>query len=210
MGTDLDIVGGLSKPSKMPGLAFGFSAERCISGSKLRAVAGSVCSDCYACKGMYRFPGVKAAHERRWEKLQNALRDNGARRDYVAAFKRLLAKQEFFRWHDSGDLQSAEHLHLIAEIAAETPHVRHWLPTREYHIVSSYMRTHSIPSNLNIRLSAHMVGQTLNPVAGCTTSAVFEHDAPGHKCPAPTQGNNCGDCRACWSRDVPLVTYTKH
>lgn len=208
----LDIVGGLSKPSKMPGLAFGFSATKCITGSKLRTVCGSVCSDCYACKGMYRFPIVAAAHERRWNQLQAALKTFQARTKYILAFRLLLEKQTWFRWHDSGDLQSQDHLHLIVEIAALTPWVQHWLPTREYHIVSAYLRTHrGLPSNLNIRLSAHMVGETIPVVPmGCTSSAVYEDKAPGWNCPAPTQGNNCGDCRACWSKDVPLVTYHKH
>jgi hypothetical protein len=206
----LDVVGGLSKPSKMPGLAFGFSADKCLTGSKLRTVAGSVCADCYACKGMYRFPGVKAAHDRRWTRLQAALNSSSQREDYVTAFITLLAKQSWFRWHDSGDLQSVAHLELIADIARATPHVRHWLPTREYRMVKAFLKTATCPENLNIRLSAHMVDQTTPGLAGCTTSAVYAQDPPGYACPARSQGNQCGSCRACWDPHVPLVTYSKH
>ena len=38
------ITGGLSKPSKMPGPAHNLPAWRCITGVKLQAVPGSVCS----------------------------------------------------------------------------------------------------------------------------------------------------------------------
>ena len=38
-----DLVGGLSKPGKMPGWSIGIPAKECKTGSKLRAVKGSVC-----------------------------------------------------------------------------------------------------------------------------------------------------------------------
>ena len=50
-----DLVGGLSKPGKMPGWSIGIPAKECKTGSKLRAVKGSVCEDCYALKGCYVF-----------------------------------------------------------------------------------------------------------------------------------------------------------
>ena len=46
-----DIVGPLGYPSKMPGTAYGISAEACITGAKLASVPGSVCHDCYAMTG---------------------------------------------------------------------------------------------------------------------------------------------------------------
>ena len=45
------IVGGLSKPSKMPGWSIGLPAKEFITGAKLRKVKDSVCYDCYALKG---------------------------------------------------------------------------------------------------------------------------------------------------------------
>ena len=41
------LVGGLSKPSKMPGWSIGLPAKECKTGGKLQAVKGSVCYDCY-------------------------------------------------------------------------------------------------------------------------------------------------------------------
>jgi len=32
----------------------------------------------------------------------------------------------------------------------------------------------------------------------------------GATCPAPKQGNACGDCRACWDPKVKNVAYGKH
>ena len=62
-------VGGLSKPSKMPGYGYGLSAFECDTGSKLRLIKNSTCSMCYALKGRYTFKGVKAAHANRLESI---------------------------------------------------------------------------------------------------------------------------------------------
>jgi hypothetical protein len=42
----LKLVGGLSKPSKMPGWAYGLPAKECKTGSKLVNVKGSTCEGC--------------------------------------------------------------------------------------------------------------------------------------------------------------------
>ena len=55
------IVGGLSKPSKMPGWSIGLPAKECKTGAKLRKVKDSVCYDCYALKGCYVFKVVQEA-----------------------------------------------------------------------------------------------------------------------------------------------------
>jgi len=208
------ITGGLSNPSKMPGYAFGFSATKCITGSKLRAVAGSVCSDCYACKECYVFTSVKHAHQVRFENLTRAIVDVEYRETWVDAMVRLIARRPWFRWHDSGDLQSVDHLVLIAEVCKRTPDVRHWLPTREYRMVAEYLATFVKPENLVIRVSAHMVGDHRPAAAfaqkhGVVASGVSESEA-GKTCPARDQGNECGECRACWDPNVPLVIYPLH
>ena len=53
------IHGGLGKPSKMPGYAYGIPAKHCKVGAKLHKVPGSVCADCYALKGRYMFANVQ-------------------------------------------------------------------------------------------------------------------------------------------------------
>ena len=66
----LKLVGGLSKPSKMPGWAYGLPAKECKTGSKLVKVAGSTCEGCYALKGCYVFKVVQEAQYRRLASLQ--------------------------------------------------------------------------------------------------------------------------------------------
>ena len=67
----LKLVGGLSKPSKMPGWAYGIPAAECKTGSKLVDVSGSTCEGCYANKGCYVFPVVQAAQYRRLRSIKN-------------------------------------------------------------------------------------------------------------------------------------------
>lgn len=208
------IVGGLSAPSKMPGWSISISAKRCSVGSKLRKVKGSTCEKCYACKGMYNFPNVQAAMERRYEALFDSR--------WVSAMPFVIAKKckkvPFFRWHDSGDLQSLSHLINIAEVARLTPQVSHWLPTREYAIVRKYRETFGeFPSNLTVRASAAMLDSSApndfahsSEVASTDTAMTESLSRGGKACVAPSQGNECRDCRACWDQTVSIVTYHKH
>ena len=69
----LKIVGGLSKPSKMPGWAYGLPAKECKTGSKLAQQPDTVCSDCYALKGCYVFKVVQDAQYRRLESIRSPL-----------------------------------------------------------------------------------------------------------------------------------------
>ena len=193
-----EITGGLSKPSKMPGPAFNLPASRCITGAKLVKVPGSVCHGCYALKGRYRFPNVQNALERRRQALSSP--------QWVDAMTVLVQGHEFFRWHDSGDLQSLEHLQKIFEVCRRTPNTKHWLPTREAQILKQ-VQPEDVPKNLIIRFSSHMIDQ--GPVTAWPwTSTVVTKEK--RTCPAPEQGNACGSCRSCWSRDIKNVAYGKH
>ena len=199
------IGGSLGYPSKMPGTSYGISARACITGAKLVKVPGSVCFSCYALKGHYRHSSVSKAHASRLASLSNP--------GWSAAMAFLInrAGETFFRFHDSGDLQSVEHLTKIAAVAAMCPDVKFWLPTRELKIVQDYVSNGGmIPSNLVVRVSATMVDGPATH-AWPTTSGVHTR-SPGNAfvCPAPTQGNKCGDCRACWLPDVSHVSYHKH
>ena len=69
----LKLVGGLSKPSKMPGWAYGLPAKECKTGSKLVKVAGSTCEGCYALKGCYVFKVVQEAQYRRLASIKHEL-----------------------------------------------------------------------------------------------------------------------------------------
>ena len=189
--------GGLSAPSKMPGPAFNLPAAACITGAKLVKVQGSVCAGCYALKGRYRFTNVKEALKRRLAGLMAPT--------WVEDMVCLITGHEYFRWHDSGDIQSVEHLKKIFEVCKLTPFTRHWMPTREARFLK-LMDPDIIPSNLIIRMSSHMIDQ--GPVTFWPWTSTVS--TQGKTCPAADQGNKCQSCRACWDRSVPNITYPKH
>ena len=191
------ITGGLSAPSKMPGPAYNLPAWQCITGAKLVKVNGSVCAGCYALKGRYRFNNVQSALRRRAASIMHP--------DWIDAMVALISGHEYFRWHDSGDIQSVEHLKRIFEVCKRTPDTKHWMPTREARFLR-LMDPDIIPSNLIIRMSSHMIDQ--GPVTFWPWTSTVS--TKSKTCPASDQGNKCMDCRACWDRSVSNVTYPKH
>ena len=192
------ITGGLSKPSKMPGPAYNLPAWHCQTGAKLRKIEGTPCFGCYAMKGRYRFSNVRAALERRLDSLDHP--------QWVPAMVQLIKGQPWFRWHDSGDVQSHEHLAKIFEVCRLTPETQHWLPTQERQYLPADPAT--VPANLIIRLSGSKVDGPAPKAWPWTSSVVTTPEA--RTCPAPTQSNECKDCRACWDRSTPDVAYGKH
>ena len=192
-----DLVGGLSKPSKMPGWSIGIPAKECKTGAKLRLVQGSVGYDCYALKGCYVFKVVQDAQYRRLKAIYTA--------PWVQAMAHLInsKKPDVFRWHDSGDVQDLEHLNKIYEVCRLTPSKRHWMPTREAWVKDHLDRC---PSNLVIRFSAPMVDHEA-PASWPNTSTVV---TAGATCPSAKQGNICADCRNCWNKEIKNISYGKH
>jgi hypothetical protein len=204
----LKIVGGLSRPSKMPGWSYGLPAKECKTGGKLQKIPGSVCYNCYALKGCYVFKVVQDAQYRRLKSIRSPL--------WVGAMAMLInsKKANVFRWHDSGDIQDEEHLLKIFAVAKLTPTVKHWMPTREAWVKAFLPEC---PKNLIIRFSVPMVDQSKNkaPKGWRNTSTVSSDlnktfTSEGHFCPAPKQNNECGDCRACWDGRILNVVYGEH
>lgn len=199
----------LSKPSKMPGYSINRDARLCHTGSKLRKVKGSTCENCYACKGRYNMPNVIDAMARR-EVFFNAL-------DFVPRMVALLhskrvAKHPEFRWFDSGDVDSVAMGLNILDVCDATPHLRHWIPSREYGIWAKVLKLRKLPDNVTLRMSATMI-DGIPAGSWENTSTVNSKSMAGHighRCPAPQQGNKCADCRACWDRTVENVAYIEH
>jgi hypothetical protein len=224
----IDIAGTIGHPSKMPGYTYGISAQKCHTGSQLRSVPGSVCSSCYACTDWYRsWQPLLDGHARRFAGLTHPR--------WVDALVRLISgkctgEDEYFRWHDSGDLQGVWHLKNIVAVCERTPNVKHWLPTREYDYVARFLAEgNEIPPNLCIRLSAHMIDQEpviperLRELIGqlpVSTVSTAPYSAMGIQvvegkgsieCRAvEARDNKCGNCRACWDRRVRSVNYPQH
>lgn len=184
LGEAKEIAGVLGKPSKLPGFAYGLNARFCRRGGELRGTPGAICSTCYAMNDFYAsWSPVARGHSKRHDGLDHPR--------WTDAMVRLIQHHcrppnDWFRWHDSGDLQSAAHLERILEVVVRTPDVRHWLPTRELadvaavlerrlpdvgrmllaearagDLVSATLVAHLaadlVPANLVIRLSADMI-----------------------------------------------------
>jgi hypothetical protein len=130
----------------------------------------------------------------------------------LLAIKFATRKVKFFRWFDSGDVQSINMLEKIAWLAEQLPEVRFWLPTKEYQMVATYLKLYKVfPTNLCVRLSAYMIDQKPPKFFSLPTSTV-DRQGPVHglHCPAPEQKGVCGDCRACWDNAVANVSYHAH
>lgn len=216
------LVGGLSEPGKMPGYAHGLPVASCRVGRKLQRVPGTVCSECYANARRYTWRDLRRALSRRLRQLRRQPAG-----PWVAAMVRLLDAQRWFRWFDSGDLQSVEHLRRIVRVAELTPWCAHWLPTREVATVRAFVRAGGrFPANLVVRLSATWIDgppPAVSPelyAAGVRTSTVHDKRPPtGFACEAaaPIPGRpgkhyqpSCDRCRACWDRATENSSYPLH
>jgi hypothetical protein len=202
--------GGLTQTTKMPCQSYSLPTIACVTGFRMREIAGSICSDCYADKGNYRkyANGIEPAQHARLVSIDDPL--------WIDAMVVSIGADKYFRWHDSGDIQNIEHLEKIAAVARATPNCMHWLPTREYGIVSAFTAQFDVPANLIIRLSAMftdkpvIVPKTLQGVKGVAVSNVHSVKPIGTACNAPKQNGECRTCRACWSRKVAAVSYSIH
>ena len=202
-----ECAGTLGKPSKMPGYAYGISAFNCKTGSKLANVKGSVCEGCYARKANYKYPSVVLAHQKREANLGS--------KEWQQAMVLQIEKSgtEYFRWHDSGDLQSTGHLKAIVNIALALPNVKFWLPTKEKGMLATAKRAGLvIPENLTIRLSAAMVDsdKVNSDLTGNVSLVQDKTELAGFHCKAPEQNGKCESCRACWNKEVAVVAYPAH
>ena len=203
------LTGGLTQTSKMPCKSYSLPTEACKTGFKMSTIAGSVCASCYADKGFYKMyqNTIKPAQFARLDSINDPA--------WVDAMVTLIGEDQYFRFHDSGDLQSLDHFQKIVEVAQLTPKTRHWLPTREYAIIKAFISAGGvIPKNLIVRLSGMypdkpvQVPVSLQGVKGITTSNVHTVKPLGRACKAPKQAGECRDCRACWT-DKP-VSYLMH
>ena len=200
------IIVSLGRAGKMPCPTYNTPAKLCKTGSRLRKIKGSTCSGCYAMKGNYLFPNVAQGLQKRFDAFKH--------KRFIEAMSfminRYSKKSGYFRWFDSGDLDSVNMLKKIVMICQATPTIKHWLPTREVKVVSDYLKIYKkFPDNLLVRVSSPMIDG--KPLKFDYTSTVHhKQKAIGHDCPSRFQENKCMDCRACWSKEVKNVSYHKH
>ena len=198
----------LSKTSKLDNiLSWSLQAlETCQGSIGADGELVAACSGCYATQGTYNFPGTKAV--RADNKV--AWQDAGWVDTMVAALK----KQSYFRWFDSGDMYSLSLAVKMYAVMVATPHVKHWLPTRMYKFAkfeTILARMEALPNVMVRRSSDAVDGTYTKGVHGSTIiPAGVPMPAGVVACTAPDNGGKCNGCRACYSKDVPVVAYIAH
>lgn len=198
----------LSKTSKLDGiLSWSLNALETCSGS-IGADGELVpaCKGCYATTGNYRFSNVKAPRDFNKSDWQ--------RPDWVSDMVKALDSSRYFRFFDSGDIYTVELAQKIYEVCSKAHWVKFWIPTRmykfkKYHEI--FAKLESLP-NVVLRYSSDSVsGET---VQGKNTSTIFSDESQLTsdmvECQAYKHDGKCNGCRACYSKDVPIIAYKAH
>lgn len=165
----------------------------------------NACSGCYATQGMYNFPVVKA--------VRAANREDWKRDDFVVDMVHALRKVPFMRLFDSGDMYDLKLAHKWYQIFQQSPQCQFWLPTRMYKFTkfASVLQGMQALPNVMVRNSSDDVdgsytqgvhGSCIIPTADTVTDAFI--------CNAPAQGGKCLTCRACYSKEIPVIAYIAH
>jgi hypothetical protein len=196
----------LSKASKMSCKSFSLpvNLEVCKGMLDNTGKVKPVCKSCYAKKGFYHMPVVKAVRE------NNLIASKKV--DFVEHMIKLLEKQKYFRWFDSGDVYDNDFLNKIEEICYNTPHVKHWIPTKSRELFSqeAWEDLEALP-NVTVRYSSPSIIGTYEEKHGSTVSSVIKKSTKDlFYCPASNQKGKCNDCKACWNKNLKVVSYLKH
>jgi hypothetical protein len=197
----------LSVTSKLDGIkSWSLQARDTCPGSVENGELVPACAGCYAVGGNYRFNNVKAPRE--------ANRLDWQRLEWVDDMVQALDSERYFRWFDSGDMYSLGLAEKILQIMERTPWVKHWLPTRMHKFPKFRMvfeRMQKLP-NVSVRFSSDSV--TGEYVPGLHGSVIVPDAATLPEgvtlCRAYEHGGKCNGCRACYSKDVPVIAYPAH
>ena len=197
----------LSKAGKMPCRSWSLVAQETCPGAIDKDTKELVpaCQGCYATAGNYRFPNVKAP------RVHN--RDDWKSADWVDTMVSMLDNDRYFRWFDSGDVYHPELAEKIYQVMERTPWCKHWLPTRSYKIqrIAKVLRRMMKLDNVSVRFSADGVRGEHESFHGSTIIGEDQLDMPGVTvCHAYTNNGKCGDCRACWDKNVSTIAYVQH
>jgi hypothetical protein len=198
----------LSKTSKLDNiLSWSLQAlETCPGSLSASGVLVDACSGCYATTGCYNFKGTKAVRADNKAAWQEA--------GWVQTMTTALRKQRFFRWFDSGDMYSLSLAEKMLEVMKATPHVKHWLPTRMHKFpkFQSIIAEMAALDNVMVRPSSDAVDGTYTKGVHGSTILPAGMPVPAGvvACTAPENDGKCNGCRACYSKDVPVIGYIAH
>ena len=180
--------------------------DTCPGSIESPGVLVDACKGCYATTGFYVMGVVKAPREFNrtdWERLE-----------WVDDMVSELAKDKHFRWFDSGDMYSLALAEKICEVMRRTPWCKHWLPTRMHKFPKFQMvlREMSQLDNVMVRPSSDSIIGVYIP--GLHGSVIVPDSRVNPDmvtlCRAYENNGKCSGCRACYSKDVPVIAYPAH
>ena len=197
----------ISKTSKLDGiLSWSLQAiETCPASIGNDGNLVAACSGCYATTGNYNYPNVKAP------RLEN--KTDWKREAWVSDMVKALDSSRHFRWFDSGDMYSLGLAEKILEVMQKTPWCKHWLPTRmaKFAKFADVLARMQALDNVMVRFSSDSVSGEYDSRHG---SVIIESPEALPKgatlCEAYNNDGKCNGCRACYSKDVPLIAYPAH
>lgn len=164
------------------------------------------CSGCYATTGNYRYPNVKTPREHN--------REDWKRPDWVSDMVKALDNDRYFRWFDSGDMYDARLADKIRQVIEQTPHVKHWLPTRmvKFSKFSEIIAAIDALPNVTVRFSSDSIHGEFLPHHGSTIIPNDQFKTSAKICHAYKKENDgkCNGCRACWDKTIPVIAYVAH
>tara|TARA_Y100000310_G_C20363454_1_gene660081 strand:- start:72 stop:668 length:597 start_codon:yes stop_codon:yes gene_type:complete len=187
----------LSRPSKMPCYSWSLQARtKCVT----------KCEYCYTKRGNYNYPNVLNAM---------ANRDKDWRLDnWIERMTIALKGEQYFRWFDSGDLYCQPLIDKIVSVCIATPTTKHTILTKAYFNPKLKLNSLANLDNVVLRYSTLEIDNL---------TEIFKHNAvvvtnniPITKgkinCPVGSNKDkhSCGNCRACWSKQVKTIYFRKH
>ena len=197
----------ISKTSKLDGiLSWSLQAiETCPASIGTDGNLVAACSGCYATTGNYNYPNVKAP------RLEN--KQDWKREAWVSDMVKALDSSRYFRWFDSGDMYSLGLAEKMLEVMKATPWCKHWLPTRmaKFAKFADVLARMQALDNVMVRFSSDSVSGEFDSRHGSVIIESPEALPEGATlCEAYDNDGKCNGCRACYSKDVPLIAYPAH
>ncbi len=209
-GTNVRLLTNTSKmPSKSWSLPAGKSCPAAVYGP------GTICGSCYAAKGAYKWSSTVNAQTKRFEWAVRCMRTPEGRQAFIDEMVQRIGgtRKAYFRVHDAGDMFSPAYVRCWTAIARALPGKRFWVPTRTWQFLDRplwrepLLELSALP-NVTMRPSALRFGDAPPIIPGMAAGTTAT--TAGYSCPAPQQGNACGDCRVCWDEPDVAVSYHKH
>lgn len=196
----------ISQTSKLNARSWSLQAVETCPGS--RGEDGNLvpaCSGCYATTGAYVWSTTIAprAHNK----------EDWKRPEWVSDMVNALKKDKLFRWFDSGDMYHHELAEKIYQVMEQTPNTKHWLPTR----MAKFTKFQSIINkmmnldNVMVRFSSDSINGEYDSRHGSVIIADAVSAPEGVTvCGAYSRGGKCGECNACWDKNVKVIGYPQH